>query len=101
MSAQGRGYTYSYREVLTILGNGDSAKGRYMLDDFALRLEYARNEHPEAEWKGAGDDYALDAMEGEMREVRVAMKLEGPQRVNSELKDLLATAWRTLGDEHK
>ena len=33
MSAQGRGYTYSYREALTILGNGDSAKGRKLIDE--------------------------------------------------------------------
>lgn len=42
MSAQGRGYTYSYREALTILGNGDSAKGRAMLDEFVQRLVHAR-----------------------------------------------------------
>lgn len=101
MSAQGRGYTYSYREALTILGNGNAAKGRAMLDEFAQRLVHARTEHPADEWKGSGDDYALDAMESEMREVRVAMKLEGPARVRSEVKDLLATAWRTYGDEHK
>lgn len=100
MSAQGRGYKYSYREVLTILGNGDSAKGRAMLDEFAQRLVHARTEHPADEWEGAGDGYALVAMEDELREVMVAMKLEGPQRLKSELKDLLATAWRTYGDEH-
>lgn len=48
-----------------------------------------------------GEGYALVAMEDELREVMVAMKLEGPERVKSELKDLLATAWRTYGDEHK
>lgn len=101
MSAQGRGYTYSYREVLTILGNGDAAKGRAMLDEFAQRLVHARNEHPADEWKDAGDGYALVVMEDELREVMVAMKLEGPERVRSEVKDLLATAWRTYGDEHK
>ena len=101
MSAQGRGYTYSYREALTILGNGDAAKGRAMLDEFAQRLVHARTEHPADEWKDAGDGYALVAMGDELREVMVAMKLEGPERVRSEVKDLLATAWRTLGDEHK
>ena len=35
MSAQGRGYTYSYREALTILGNGDAAKGRKLIDELA------------------------------------------------------------------
>lgn len=101
MSAHGRGYTYSYREALTILGNGDSAKGRAMLDEFVQRLVHARTEHPADEWKDAGDGYALVAMEDELREVLVAMKLEGPERIRSEVKDLLATAWRTLGDEHK
>lgn len=101
MSAQCRGYTYSYREALTILGNGDSAKGRAMLDEFVQRLVHARTEHPADEWKDAGDGYALVAMEDELREVLVAMKLEGPERIRSEVKDLLATAWRTLGDEHK
>ena len=101
MIAQGRGYTYSYREALTILGNGDSAKGRAMLDEFVQRLVHARTEHPADEWKDAGDGYALVAMEDELREVLVAMKLEGPERIRSEVKDLLATAWRTLGDEHK
>lgn len=101
MSAQGRGYKYSYREALTILGNGNPAKGRAMLDEFAQRLVHARTEHPADEWKDAGDGYALTVMEDELREVLVAMKLEGPERVRSEVKDLLATAWRTYGDEHK
>ena len=101
MSAQGRGYQYSYREVLAILGNGDTAKGRSMLDEFAHRLVHARTEHPADEWKDAGDGYALMAMEDELREVLVAMKLESPERVRSEVKDLLATGWRTYGDEHK
>ena len=101
MSAQGRGYKYSYREVLTILGNGNSAKGRSMLDEVAQRLVHARAEHPADEWKDAGDGYALMAMEDELREVLVAMKLESSERVRSEVKDLLATGWRTYGDEHK
>lgn len=101
MSAQGRGYTYSYREVLAILGNGNAAKGRAMLDEFAQRLVHVRAEHPADEWKDAGDGYALMAMEDELREVLVAMKLESPERVRSEVKDLLATCWRTYGDEHK
>ena len=101
MSAQGRGYKYSYREVLTILGNGNAANGRTMLDEFAQRLVHARTEHPADEWKDAGDGYALMAMEDELREVLVAMKLESSERVRSEVKDLLATGWRTYGDEHK
>ena len=101
MSAQGRGYKYSYREVLAILGNGNAAKGRAMLVDFAQRLVHARAEHPGDEWKDAGDGYALMAMEDELREVLVAMKLESSERVRSEVKDLLATGWRTYGEEHK
>lgn len=101
MSAQGRGYQYSYREVLAILGNGDTAKGRSMLDEFAQRLVHARAEHPADEWKDAGDGYALMAMEDELRDVLVAIRLESPERARSEVKDLLATGWRTYGDEHK
>ena len=41
MSAQGRGYTYSFRRILAIVGNGNTARGRNLLDELAERLEYA------------------------------------------------------------
>lgn len=101
MSAQGRGYTYSFRQILAIIGNGDNTRGRKLLDELAERMEHARTEHPESEWAGKGDDYALEAIEDEVREVRVAMKLETPHRVKSELKDAIATCVRAWNDEHK
>lgn len=99
MSAQGRGYTYSYREALTILGNGDSAKGRRLIDELAGRLVHARTEHPASQWAGAGDEYGLAAIEGEVRELRLAVKLEGPQRVEDETLDVLATGVRKYNRE--
>ena len=101
MSAQGRGYTYSFRRILAIVGNGNTARGRKLLDELAERLEYARTEHSASEWAGKVDDYALAAIEGEVREVRVAMKLETPHRVKSELKDAIATCVRAWNDEQK
>lgn len=99
MSAQVRGYTYSYREALTILGNGDAAKGRKLIDELAGRLVHARTEHPASQWAGAGDEYGLEVIEGEVRELRIAVKLEGPQRVEDETLDVLATAVRKFNRE--
>lgn len=101
MSAQGRGYTYSYREALTILGNGDSAKGRRLIDELAGRLVHARTEHPASQWAGAGDKFAHNAISSEVGEVWDAMRWETPERVKSEFLDVLATSVRAHNDEHK
>lgn len=101
MSAQGRGYKYSYREVLAIIGNGDAAKGRRLIDELAGRLVHARTEHPESQWAGAGDKFAHNAIAGEVGEVWDAMRWETPERVKSELLDVLATSVRAHNDEHK
>lgn len=101
MSAQGRGYTYSYREALTILGNGDSAKGRKLIDELAGRLVHARTEHPASQWAGVGEKFAHNAIASEVGEVWDAMRWETPERVKSELLDVLATSVRAHNDEHK
>ena len=38
MSAQGRGYTYSFRQILAIIGNGDNTRGRKLLDERHIKV---------------------------------------------------------------
>lgn len=101
MSAQCRGYTYSYREALAIIGNWDAANGRRLIDELAGRLVHARTEHPASQWSGAGEKFAHNAIASEVGEVWDAMRWETPERVKSELLDSLATCVRAHNDEHK
>ena len=83
-----------WKTIRLIFGNGDMAQGRKCLEAIARRLVHARIKHPASEWAGKGDEYGLEAIEGEVKELRLAVKLEGPQRVEDETLDVLATAVR-------
>lgn len=98
MSAQGRGYTYSYREALTILGNGDSAKGWAMLDNLAGRLVHARKKHQLFANNAA---HAVEVIDAELCELFTAVTSETPERAHDEALDVMATVARFLNDEHK
>lgn len=89
----------SYTRMRLAFGNGDKAKGKRIMEAIARRLEHARTEHPPSEWAGKGDEYGLEVIEGEVRELRFAVKLEGPQRVEDETLDVLATAVRKYNRE--
>ena len=89
----------SWKTIRLIFGNGDLTQGRKCLEAIARRLVHARTEHPASEWEGSGDEYGLAAIEGEVRELRIAVKFEGPQRVEDETLDVLATAVRKFNRE--
>lgn len=88
-----------WKTIRLIFGNGDLTQGRKCLEAIARRLVHARTKHPASEWEGRGDEYGLEAIEGEVRELRIAVKLEGPQRVEDETLDVLATAVRKYNRE--
>ncbi len=89
----------SWKTIRLIFGNGDLTQGRKCLEAIARRLIHARTKHPASEWAGKGDDYGLEVIEGEVRELRLAVKLEGPQRVEGKTLDVLATAVRKYNRE--
>lgn len=88
-----------WKTIRLIFGNGDLTQGRKCLEAIARRLVHARTKHPASEWAGRGDEYGLEVIEGEVRELRIAVKLEGPQRVEDETLDVLATAVRKYNRE--
>ena len=88
-----------WKTIRLIFGNGDLTQGRKCLEAIARRLVHARTKHPSSEWSGRGEEYGLEAIEGEVRELRIAVKLEGPQRVEDETLDVLATAVRKYNRE--
>ena len=75
------------------------AQGRKCLEAIARRLVHARTAHPASEWSGRGEEYGLEVIEGEVRELRIAVRLETPQRVEDEALDVLATAVRKYNRE--
>lgn len=89
----------SWKIIRLIFGNGDLHQGRKCLEAIAHRLVHARTKHPASEWAGMGDEYGLEAIEGEVRELRLAVKLEGPERVEDETLDVLATGVRKFNRE--
>lgn len=89
----------SWKTIRLIFGNGDLTQGRKCLEAIARRLVHARTKHPASEWTGRGEEYGLAAIEGEVEELRLAIKLEGPQRVEDETLDVLATAVRRFNRE--
>lgn len=88
-----------WKTIRLIFGNGDLTQGRKCLEAIARRLVHARTEHPASEWAGKGDEYGLEVIEGEVRELRIAVRLETPQRVEDETLDVLATAVRKYNRE--
>ena len=88
-----------WKTIRLIFGNGDLAQGRKCIEAIARRLIHARTKHPASEWAGRGEEYGLTAIEGEVKELRFAIKLEGPQRVEDETLDVLATAVRKFNRE--
>ena len=89
----------SWKTIRLIFGNGDLTQGRKCLEAIARRLVHARIKHPASEWDGKGDEYGLEAIEGEVGELRFAVRLETPQRVEDETLDVLATAVRMYNRE--
>ena len=89
----------SWKTIRLIFGNGDLTQGRKCIEAIARRLVHARIKHPASEWAGKGDEYGLEAIEGEVKELRLAVKLEGPQRVEDETLDVLATGVRKYNRE--
>ena len=85
--------------IRLIFGNGNAAQGRKCIEAIARRLIHARTKHPASEWAGRGEEYGLAAIEGEVKELRLAVKLEGVQRVEDETLDVLATAVRKFNRE--
>ena len=85
--------------IRLIFGNGNAAQGRKCIEAIARRLIHARTKHPSSEWSGKGEEYGLEAIEGEVKELRFAVKLEGVQRVEDETLDVLATAVRKFNRE--
>lgn len=88
-----------WKTIRLIFGNGDLTQGRKCLEAIARRLVHARTKHPASEWAGRGDDYGLVVIESEVRELRLAVKLETPQRVEDETLDVLATGVRKYNRE--
>lgn len=88
-----------WKTIRLIFGNGDLTQGRKCLEAIARRLVHARIKHPASEWAGKGDEYGLEAIEGEVGELRFAVRLETPQRVEDETLDVLATAVRKYNRE--
>ena len=89
----------SWKTIRLIFGNGDMAQGRKCLEAIAHRLVHARTKHPASAWVGRGEEYGLEVIEDEVKELRLAIKLEGPQRVEDETLDVLATAVRKFNRE--
>lgn len=89
----------SWKTIRLIFGNGDLTQGRKCLEAIARRLVHARTKHPASEWAGRGEEYGLEVIEGEVRELRIAVRLETPQRVEDETLDVLATAVRKYNRE--
>ena len=89
----------SWKTIRLIFGNGDLTQGRKCLEAIARRLVHARTKHPPEEWEGKGHEYGLEVIEAEVRELRLAVKLETPQRVEDETLDVLATAVRKYNRE--
>ena len=88
-----------WKTIRIIFGNGDMAQGRKCLEAIAHRLVHARTKHPASEWAGRGEEYGLEVIEGEVKELRLAVKFEGVQRVEDETLDVLATAVRKFNRE--
>ena len=85
--------------IRLIFGNGNAAQGRKCIEAIARRLIHARTKHPSSEWSGRGEEYGLEVIEGEVKELRLAVKFEGVQRVEDETLDVLATAVRKFNRE--
>lgn len=85
--------------IRLIFGNGNAAQGRKCIEAIARRLIHARTKHPSSEWSGRGEEYGLEAIEGEVKELRFAVMLESQERVEDETLDVLATGVRKFNRE--
>ena len=85
--------------IRLIFGNGNAAQGRKCIEAIARRLIHARTKHPASEWAGRGEEYGLEAIEGEVKELRFAVMLESQERVEDETLDVLATGVRKFNRE--
>ena len=85
--------------IRLIFGNGNAAQGRKCIEAIARRLIHARTKHPSSEWSGRGEEYGLEAIEGEVKELRLAVLLEGSERDEDETHDVLATGVRKYNRE--
>ena len=85
--------------IRLIFGNGNAAQGRKCIEAIARRLIHARTKHPASEWAGRGEEYGLEVIEGEVKELRFAVMLESQERVEDETLDVLATGVRKFNRE--
>lgn len=88
----------TYRRMRRAFGNGNEAKGRAIMQAIALRLEEARGKHPVY---AEGPYQALGVIGSEIRELEHAVEHETPARAIDEALDVVATACRFIGGEHK
>ena len=89
-------------ELMKQLGDGDTARGRYVTNMIADRLAHARAEHPGTEWSGKGPAYGVRVIRDELDELGMAVDDdEGEDRMRDECLDVLATAVRFLNREWK
>lgn len=84
-------------EAEIIIGNGSAAAGRKLIKDIARRVAEARRKHPVF---AEGGYHALGVIGEEYHEVVQAVEKETPERVYSELLDLIAVSVRAANWEH-
>lgn len=81
-------------------GNGDIAQGKRILKQIAERLEHARNKHTEQEWQNMNVMQAYNALNEEKHEVCKSICHETEERMQDELKDVIAVAVRMWNKEY-
>lgn len=88
----------SYLRIREAVGNGNAARGRMILEAIAARLNEARQKHP---LYAEGPYQALGVIHSEFRELEKAVEHETESRQMDEALDVVATAVRFIGEEHK
>lgn len=90
----------SFIEMVTIIGNGDAQKGANLMQNLALRLNFARNKHKWGKEKEIDTPIkAHNALKSEKQEWLYAMTKESKQRQLDESLDILAVAIRIANRE--
>ncbi len=90
----------NYRKIEEAFSNDNWKKGRKIMSEIAERLDHARKKHPKEEWQKMDVYEAMKALLDEIDEVRIALKKETPERVQDELLDVIAVAFRILNKEY-
>ncbi len=86
-------------EIQKAFGNGNTLRGKRLIEDIARRLMYARGKHV---WAYKSQSYGVNAVLGEAHELEKAVVCEeGPQRVYDEALDTIVTSIRMTNGEWK